>query len=373
MSIEDDKQPNKQGHNTARRSGRLGPTIRDVARVANVSIGTVSKALHNSGSLRKETRARVLEAVAELGFRPNELAQSLHRGTSATVGLISNDSFGRFTMPILEGLEACLAERRIAVFMCNATDDPERERQHVEQLLAKRVEGLIVTSRRADSRPGIDLGETDLPVIYVFSQSDAPGSFCLLPDDEGGARLATEHLIAQGRQRVAHITGPERFEAVRLRRQGYARSLAVAGIEYDARFCLTGTWSEAWGRDAVDKLFAEPATAPDALFCGNDQIARGALDALTLRGIRVPEDVAIVGFDNWEVLTNATRPPLSSVDINLYQLGREAGRHLMMMIGGQTYSGISRLPCTLVVRQSSNAATAGPRPGANDPEGKHHG
>lgn len=365
----DDRLPDKTKKPATVRAGRLGPTIRDVARAANVSIGTVSKALNNSGSLKKETRARVLEVASALGFRPNELAQSLHRGASATVGLISNDSFGRFTMPIMEGLEACLAERRIALFMCNATDDPERERQHVEQLLSKRVDGLIVTARRADSRPMIDLGDTGVPVIYVFSQSDAPGSFCLLPDDEGGARLATEHLIAQGRQRIAHVTGPERFEAVRLRRKGYTRSLAMAGIEYDADLCLMGVWSEAWGRDAVEKLFADPAKAPDALFCGNDQIARGALDALTLRGIRVPEDVAIVGFDNWEVLTNATRPPLSSVDLNLYELGREAGRHLMTMIDGETYGGVSRLPCTLVVRESSNAALSG-KSGAKD---KHEG
>ena len=245
---------------------------------------------------------------------------------------------------------------------------PERERQHVEQLLSKRVDGLIVTARRADSRPRINLGDTGLPVIYVFSQSDAPGSFCLLPDDEGGARLATEHLISQGRQRIAHITGPERFEAVRLRRKGYTKSLAVAGIEYDADLCQTGVWSEAWGREAVDRLFSDPQKAPDALFCGNDQIARGALDALTLRGVRVPEDVAIVGFDNWEVLTNATRPPLSSVDMNLYELGREAGRHLMTMIDGETYGGVSRLPCTLVVRESS--AAPGGKPRAGD---KHEG
>jgi LacI family transcriptional regulator len=368
MANPDDRLPDKKKKPATTRAGRLGPTIRDVARAANVSIGTVSKALHNSGSLKKETRERVLEVVAELGFRPNELAQSLHRGASATVGLISNDSFGRFTMPIMEGLEACLAERRIALFMCNATDDPERERQHVDQLLSKRVDGLIVTARRADSRPRINLGDTGLPVIYVFSQSDAPGSFCLLPDDEGGARLATEHLISQGRQRIAHITGPERFEAVRLRRKGYTKSLAIAGIEYDADLCQTGVWSEAWGREAVDRLFSDPQKAPDALFCGNDQIARGALDALTLRGVRVPEDVAIVGFDNWEVLTNATRPPLSSVDMNLYELGREAGRHLMTMIDGETYGGVSRLPCTLVVRESS--AAPGGKPRAGD---KHEG
>ena len=111
---------------------RFNLTIRDVARLAEVSIGTASKALNNSGSLRQETRDRVIAAARKLGFRPNVLAQSLHRGQSLTVGMISTDSFGRFTMPIMEGLEECLTDRHMAVFMCNATDDPEREALHVE-------------------------------------------------------------------------------------------------------------------------------------------------------------------------------------------------------------------------------------------------
>ncbi len=159
----------------ARRHGRPHggrPTIRDVARLAEVSVGTVSKALNNNGSLRQETRERVIAAARELGFRPNDLAQSLHRGQTFTVGLISTDSFGRFTIPIMEGLEECLTDSRIAVFMCNATDDPEREAQHVESLLAKRVDGIVVTARRADRRAQLEVPAPGLPVLYVFSQTD---------------------------------------------------------------------------------------------------------------------------------------------------------------------------------------------------------
>ena len=134
----------------ARKQARQRLTIRDVARISNVSVGTVSKALNHNGSLRQETRDRVIAVAKELGFRPNDLAQSLHRGKTFTVGLISNDSFGRFTMPIMEGLEECLADSRVAVFMANATDDPVREARHVEQLVGKRVDGIVVTARRAD-------------------------------------------------------------------------------------------------------------------------------------------------------------------------------------------------------------------------------
>ena len=205
---------------TGRRRARL--TIHDVAHASNVSVGTVSKALNNNGHLRQATREKIIAVARELGFRPNDLAQSLHRGQSLTVGLISTDAFGRFTIPIMEGIEECLSDSRMAVFMCNATDDPAREAHHVEQLMGKRVDGIIVTARRADiraklTRPG------DIPVIYVFSQVEDADACCLLPDDEGGAALATRHLVELGRRRIAHVTGPEHFEAVRLRRDGYRK------------------------------------------------------------------------------------------------------------------------------------------------------
>ncbi len=325
-------------------------TIHDVARAAGVSIGTVSKALNGTGSLSRETRARVMDSVRALNFRPNLLARSLHSGLSGTVGLISNDSFGRFTMPIMEGLERVLSGSGIGVLMANATDDPDREKAHVSQLLAKRIDGLIVTARRADRRPLVDLQGIGLPVIYVFSQGEGEDALTLLPDDEGGARLAVEHLVARGRRRIAHVTGPENFEAVRLREQGWREALAQAGL--DPAPVRHGPWSEAWGREATAALLVG-ADRPDAIFCGNDQIARGAADALREAGFSVPGDVALVGFDNWGVMAEACRPPLTSVDMNLTELGAEAGRQMTEMIKGARQSGTLRLPCTLVVRNSS--------------------
>jgi LacI family transcriptional regulator len=350
------------GASSGRVAARRPLTIRDVAKASKVSVGTVSKALNNNGSLRPETRAHVIAIAKDLGFRPNDLAQSLHRGKTFTVGLISNDSFGRFAMPIMEGLEERLADSRTAVFMANATDDPAREAQHVEQLLGKRVDGIVVTARRADRRAKLTVPVRGVPVIYVFSRTDDPDAYCLLPDDEGGAMLAVEHLTGLGRRRIAHITGPERFEAVRLRHKGYSRALAAAGVSEPAGGFLSGVWSEAWGRDAVAQLFKRRGNPPDAIFCGNDQIARGAADALRERGIDVPTSVAIVGFDNWEIMADATRPPLTSVDMNLKDLGRQAGTRLLEMIAGKRLTGVHRLPCTLVVRESCGADAARRRP-----------
>jgi LacI family transcriptional regulator len=330
-------------------------TLRDVARLAGVSIGTASKAMNAGGRLSAETRAKVLRAAKTLDSRPNDLAQSLHRARSMTVGILSTDSFGRFTFPIVEALERRLFDRGIAIFMCNATDDRLRERRHIEQLLGKRVDGLIVTARRADKRAPIVPAARGLPVVYVFSYVDDPEALCLLPDDEGGARLAVSHLARLGRKRIAHITGPKHFEAVQLRAKGWRAASNEAGLSVaDADF-LSGRWSEAWGCEAVETLFARGRGGPDALFCGNDQIARGALEALRDRGLSVPGDVAIVGFDNWSVMTDATRPPLTSVDMNLGVLGSEAGAALLEMIAGRPLAGVRRLPCSLVVRASCGA------------------
>ena len=274
-----------------------------------------------------------------------------------TVGILSTDSFGRFTFPIVEALERRLFDQGIAVFMCNATDDPLRERRHIDQLLRKRVDGLVVTARRADRRAPIDCAR-GLPVIYVFSQVENPDALCLLPDDEGGAKLAVNHLVALGRRRIAHITGPETFEAVRLREKGFRAALEEAGLSARTSDCRPGRWAESWGREAVKILFSRRRAAPDALFCGNDQIARGAVEALSEMGVAVPEDVAVVGFDNWNVMTEATRPPLTSVDMNLGALGSEAGAALLEMISGRAVAGARRLPCSLVIRDSCGASAA---------------
>jgi LacI family transcriptional regulator len=347
------KTPNK----TPKAIRSVQPTIRDVAEAAGVSYGTVSKGLNGTGQLRAETRALVRSTAERLGFRPNSLAQSLLRRRSFTVGLISTDRYGRFSIPVLEGIEDALGSANISVFLCSAADDPERERQHVESLLAKRVDGIIVTGRRADPRPPLRLSHSSTPVVYAFARVSDPKAQCLLPDDFGGGKLVGDHLIGAGRTRIAHITGPKDFEAVAHRRDGLRHALEEKGLPWHADWVMHGEWSEAWGREAVARLIARNQNV-DAIFCGNDQIARGAVDALRDRGVRVPDDIAVGGFDNWEIIAAATRPPLTTVDMNLYELGRQAGLRLLERIDGNDSEGVVRLPCTLVVRDSCGSAGA---------------
>jgi LacI family transcriptional regulator len=333
------------------------PTIRDVADAAGVSVGTVSKALNGGGQLRDETRAAVHRAARDLRFRPNEMARSLSGQRRFTVGLISTDRHGRFSIPVLEGIEDALDAARISAFLCNTAGDPAREREHVRSLLARRVDGIIVTGQRSHPRPLLDVDGEPVPIVYAFARVDSVEAPCLLPDDEGGGRLAGEHLIRAGRIRIAHITGPERTEAVRHRLRGLRAALERNGLDLPPERAMSGSWSEAWGHAAVARLLA--ARDPiDAIFCGSDQIARGVVDALRERGVRVPEHIAIIGFDNWETIATATRPPLTTIDMNLPDLGRHAGLELLAMIEGRGRPGPRRLPCSLIVRASCGGGTA---------------
>jgi len=324
-----------------------------------VSVGTASKALNGQGKLRAETIERVMHAAERLGFAPNTLAQALLAGRSFTVGLITTDSFGRFSIPVMLGAEDALGTGQVSVFMCDTRDDQERERRYVEMLWARRVDGLIVTGRRIEPRPPVRV-PPGVPVVYAMTQPAAEtqaggaqqaAARSVLPDDEGGGRAAADHLLAIGRRRIAHIAGPERFLAARLRARGFTAALAESGAGAapcgEIRF---GEWSEHWGREAAGLLLAD---RPDAIFCGSDQIARGVADTLRAVGRRIPDDVALVGFDNWLPMVMGALPPLTSVDPCLEEVGRVAATRLLAAIGGEHADDVHRVPARLDIREST--------------------
>jgi LacI family transcriptional regulator len=174
----------------------------------------------------------------------------------------------------------------------------------------------------------------------------------LAPDDRGGARLAIEHLHSLGRRRIAHVTGPASYLAVRDRIAGAQDVLSDVGLAFVGKQAYNGDWNEVWGRTAVDiVLRADPRT--DGIFCGNDQIARGVCEALRERGVRVPDDIAVIGFDNWDVVVSGCRPPLTTIDLNLEALGRAAARQVFEAIDGDHASGVIEIACRLVTREST--------------------
>jgi LacI family transcriptional regulator len=329
-------------------------TIRDVAALAGVSIGTASKALNGQGRLRQETRDRVTAAARELGFAPNVLARALLAGRTYTVGVITTDSFGRFSIPVMLGAEDALGAGQISVFMCDTRDDPAREQQYLAMLLSRRVDGLIVTGRRIEPRPSIGRG-LGIPVVYAMTQSLDSDEPAILPDDHGGGQLAARHFLAAGRRRVGHITGPERFLAARRRAGGFCEALAAAGAGFSSNDVLYGEWSERWGREGAEILLRS-APGVEAIFCGSDQIARGVADTLRLRGRRVPQDVALIGFDNWEPMAAGCYRPLTSIDMCLVDVGRAAAEHLLSAINGEPTHGVHTVSCRLVERESTGPA-----------------
>ncbi len=327
-------------------------TIYDVAARAGVSIATVSKALNGSGRMMTETRERVLRAAKELSFRPNAMARGLHSKRSFTVGLLTDDVYGRFALPVMQGVTEGLIDHGVSVFLCALEDNPVLAQNHLDALMEKQVDGIVVAGRRVDRILPVDFGGLTVPVVHVMSEG-GPERVSYLPDEEHGARQVVVHLVATGRRRIAHVTGPARFRVAGERAEGWRAQLAEAGLLPHGPGAMFGRWSEAWGHEAVALLWDDPVP-PDAVFCGNDQIARGVIDALRERGVRVPADVAVVGFDNWEIVAEETRPPLSSVDMNLRELGRQAGLTLLQVINrGEVAPGVRRLHCTLKVRASS--------------------
>ncbi|MGU3409656.1 LacI family DNA-binding transcriptional regulator [Microbacterium sp. M1A1_1b] len=321
--------------------------ITDVAALAGVSIGTASKALNGTGQLRDATRERVKDAAERLGFVGDARARALASGRTYTVGMITTDSFGRFSIPVLLGAEDVLSAGQMAVLLCDTRDDHVRETHYLRSLVARGVDGIIVTGRSADARPPIDVS---IPVVYAFTPSTDPADVSVTLDDTHGAGLVASHLLTLGRRDVAIVTGPARHSSASRRVEGASRTLGSSLVAPP----LYGEWSERWGRQAVDVL-VRGGVRVDGIVCGSDQIARGVCDRLRELGRSVPQDVAVTGFDDWDVMALSSRPPLTTVDLRLEELGRVAGQALLDLIEGSTARSAVVTP-SLVLRESTLGA-----------------
>ncbi|WP_432548760.1 LacI family DNA-binding transcriptional regulator [Kineococcus sp. SYSU DK004] len=319
--------------------------IVDVAALAGVSAGTASKALNGTGQLRAETRERVRRAAEQLGFTPDAVGRGLSSGRTYTVGLITTDSFGRFSIPVMLGAENALGAGEMVVLLCDSRDDPLREQHYLRTLLARRVDGIIVTGRRTEPRPPL---AAPVPVVYAFTPSQSDEDCSLVVDQAGGAAAAVRHVLDLGRTRVAHVTGPADHHAARVRASAAAAEAGGALVAPP----LHGDWSERWGRLAAELLLRRHPDV-DAVTCGSDQIARGVCDGLRDAGRRVPDDVAVTGFDDWDVIALASRPPLTTVALGLEALGRRAGELLLDAVAGRPTRGTTTTPTRLVVREST--------------------
>ncbi|HEY0119099.1 MAG TPA: LacI family DNA-binding transcriptional regulator [Cellulomonas sp.] len=325
-------------------------TLRDVAQLAGVSVATASKALNGRADVRPDTRVRVEEIAARLGFTPNTLAQAMLAGQTGTVGLMTNDLVGRFSLPILMGAEDATGAGRMSVLLCDARGDAIREQYHLRALLGRRVDGIIVVGSATDPRPSLG-HHVPVPVVYAYAPSDDAQDASVVADNVRAGELAVEHLLATGRRRIAHISGDVAYAAAHDRVRGADQVLSEAGLTRVGPV-LFGSWTESWGRTAA-QIVLDQGGDVDAIVCGSDQIARGVLDTLRDRGVDVPGDVAVMGFDNWEAMVSGSRPSLTTVDMQFETMGRRAAELLFAAIDGRPSHGVEAIEPRLVVRGST--------------------
>jgi LacI family transcriptional regulator len=328
-------------------------TLSEVAQLAGVSLTTASKAMNGGDRIAESTRRRVLRAARQLSYAPNLVAKSLASGRGSIIGvLLPDEMIHRIAMPVVIGAQAELEQRNFSAIIADATGAGSRLDELGVMLRQRGVDGLLVIGDRQASTPSIS-STTEIPCVYVHGATTDHRDLVHVSDDFAGTIAIVEHLVGLGRTRIAHITGPQSAQAVTERARGLAHALATHDLRRagSLHYCA---WSQRSARQATRELLAE-APDVDAIVCGSDQIAAAVLDTVSAAGRKVPDDIAITGWDNWIIFAQETDPGLTTVDMELRHLGAAAVRDLFAIIGGARPGGGIRLhEPTIVVRGSTD-------------------
>jgi LacI family transcriptional regulator len=305
-------------------------SIKDVAARAGVSVGTVSNVLNRPERVLEETRTRVQLAIIALGFVRSEPARQLRAGRSRTIGLLVLDAANPFFADVCRGAEEAAARAGLAVILCNSGQDAAKESSYLNLMSEQRVQGLLLTPVDADPIRLSRLVERGMPVVLLDRRAEGAGMCSVSVDDVSGGELAVSHLLEMGHERVAFIGGPTTIAQVKDRLQGARNALMRAGRDPDSLVCITTTsMTVAAGREAGERLGGLPVKRrPTAAFCGNDLLALGLLQEMIRQGLDVPNDVAIVGYDDIEFAA-AAAVPLTSVRQPRHLLGKTAADLLL--------------------------------------------
>jgi LacI family transcriptional regulator len=329
--------------------------MKRIAGELGVSITTVSKVLNNREDIGHATRARVLAKVAELGYQPNAVARSLTLRRTHTLGVVIPDLMHSFFVEIVAGLETVASARGYGLLLCSSNEDPAKERAEIDMLRQRQVDGIILASVNASGNTDLlqRLGPLGIGLVMI-DRDDHPVVKCdrVVTDDVEVGRLATSHLIEQGRKAIAHITGPRITHAKR-RADGYKAALKEHGVRTRAEWVVRGGFMEADGYRAMKKLLAVNPRI-DAVFAANDPSAIGTMKAIWDAGLRVPEDIAVVGAGDI-ALGDLLRVPLTTVSWSRDEQGKQAAKLLLDRIGPQPSDRFRSvvIPPQLIVRRSS--------------------
>lgn len=337
-------------------NGRPTVTIRDVARAANVHVSTVSRALDPDKQrlIADTTRTRILEVVQELGYRPHRGASGLRRGQTRTIGVVVPDLGNPLYAPFLRGVARALDAAEFMPLVTDTEDDHERFVRIVRHLEERRVEGIITTAAREGDLALLqelhDAGTEVVLAVRTLSESGLP---TVPHDDAQGGCLAVEHLIELGHRRIGQIRGPLDVEPFRARSEGASVALAAAGLtEVGVADPATSPTVAEGERVTLELLAACGDEPPTALFVQNDLLALGALSALRARGLRCPEHVSVVSYND-AFFSAYTQPALTTVRLPAYEIGFASGRLAVRHVEGEDADAIQSVAPELVVRDSA--------------------
>ena len=329
------------------------PTIQDVASRAGVSPITVSRVINRSGYVKSETRQRVEAAIAELRYVPNRLARSLRLKKTNTLALVLTDITNPFWTAVARSVEDTASDAGFSVVVCNTDESLTRQRQCLNTLLQKQVDGVLLVPARSDGEPVEWIQGQGTPVVVLDRRVPCKWVDVVRCDSEDGAYQLVRHLLSLGHRRIAVLSGPQDVSTAMDRVAGYRRALREAGLEPREEWVRHGQFDRSAGLEMAQQMLSI-APRPTALFAANNLVAVGALRALRDAGLRVPEDISVVVFDD---LTSelVIEPFFTAVDQPAYEMGQTAAELLLARLSGSApgeYQEIL-LPTKVVVRRSS--------------------
>lgn len=328
-------------------------SMNDVARRAGVSIATVSRVLNNSSSVNEETRLKILKAIKELKYQPSRVAKRLRSkgGPGNLLGVLIPDIQNPFYVDVLRGIEDIAYKNNYVIIVCNFSQDEKKEAMYLDILESEAIDGLIAAPASEDDVRVKKMVQSGLPVVCVDRGLNGIDVDVVWVNNDAGAFAAVDHLAKAGYKRIGHIAGLPTIPSSRLREAGYRRALAENNLPFDPQWLVYGNSTYESGVELAAKLLSLP-TPPDALFTGNNLITLGALETIHKRKLHIPNDVAIIGFDdmNW---SNSLNPPLTAVRQPAYEIGQRAGELLIQRIRDPKRAPIQMtLNSELMVRES---------------------
>jgi LacI family repressor for deo operon, udp, cdd, tsx, nupC, and nupG len=337
-------------------------SIKDIARQAGVSHSTVSRALSDSPLVNTRTKARIRRLAGEMGYSPDAQARSLVKGRTLTFGVVVTTISDPFIAEVVQSIESTAHDHGYSVILASSNSEPKREIAAVAMLRSKRVDGVIVTSSRVGAVYLEHLERIGAPVVLINNnrEDSGPYTFSITVDNRHGGRLATQHLLEGGHKRIAYITGRDDHSSDAGRREGYCEALEAAGIGFDQALIQPGNGRSDGGQRALPALL-ELEDRPTAVFCYNDMTAIGLILAARQSGLRMPADLAVVGFDDIPIASFAC-PPLTTIAQPKHEMGKRAVEMALELLdpaeGGEPMTNIV-FKGRLVVRESSGSLSAG--------------